>query len=374
MDLEEHLFDVGPIAMRTVRQLRRQILVGRLTEGMLLPSVRKLAHRTGIGLVTAHKALRRVETEGWAERDDEGRRLRVVKEAPRVAREFFEKEPPSVIYWVIPNERRLTFTFRLPELSEGLQAGLPFCSSRYCFMDPRQKELGLEHLLQERTRYSEVGYILVSTAASTKRMFAERELPCVLIGDREPGIDLPNVHMDYRKIGLLAGRILCRFERIAAICGEELVGGEPQLIDGVSDAARVLGRPLPKPDGFYWCVPCDGVGHPDMKALDALLARAGAPISILATRTEFAMAVLRAASLRGMRVPQDLQLIAIPHHPLLQYCTPQISSIGMPTYQEVGHRCADLLAEVFLRGPGIIETIDIEPTLIERESTLAPHI
>ena len=67
--------------MKAVRQLRRKVLSGQLATGSMLPSVRELATSTGIGLVTAHKALQAAQDERWASAERGEKRLRVAAEA-----------------------------------------------------------------------------------------------------------------------------------------------------------------------------------------------------------------------------------------------------------------------------------------------------
>lgn len=354
--------------MKAVRQLRRQILSGRLAPGTLLPSVRQLAGGAGIGMVTAYKALQRAEREGWVKREREGRRLRVTSAAPGVARTFFEQEPPAVIYWVIPAERRLQAEFRLPGLSEGLQEAMPFSSSRYLFLDGSEGGGHLEHLRQEQARGAEIGYVLLSLPARLKRLFQRMGVPCVVLGDVEPELNLPSVHVDQRRAALIAGGLLCRSGRVVTLCGEQLVGGEPSLVTGVGDAARLLGQPIPTASEFYRLLPNDPAQI--VERIDELLASPDRPRGILATRAEFAMATLRAAAQRGLRIPRDLQLVGLSQHPLFEFCFPRVTSIGVSSDQEMGRRCAELLADAFLSRTREAPTIEIEPVVIERESTL----
>ncbi len=360
--------EAGPVVMKAVRRLRRQILSGRLIAGMLLPSVRELAGSAGIGLVTAYKALQHAEAEGWAQRAGGGRRLRVAATAPRLARSAFEHEPPSVVYWVIPAERRLQAEARLAGLSEGLQQGLPFASSRYLFLDSADGAGHFEDVLREQARSSEVGCMLLSLPTRLKRLFKNAGVPCVILGDVDPELNLPNVFVDQRKIGLLAGGLLCPAGRVVTLCGEQLVGGEAHLITGVSDAARLLDGPIPKADRFYCMLPGDPVEL--LEKIDQLLASPDRPAGILATRPAFAVATLRSAARAGLRIPRDLQLLGVPHHPLFEFCYPQISSIGAVSDAEMGRRAAELLADAFLSGAERMPTVEIEPTVIERESTL----
>jgi GntR family transcriptional regulator len=54
-----------PIYEQIVRQLRAQILGGELTEGELLPSIRKLARDLQISVITTKRAYEELEREGF---------------------------------------------------------------------------------------------------------------------------------------------------------------------------------------------------------------------------------------------------------------------------------------------------------------------
>ncbi|MBN1491608.1 MAG: LacI family DNA-binding transcriptional regulator, partial [Phycisphaerae bacterium] len=322
----------------------------------------------GIGLVTAHKALQRAETEGWAQREDGARRLRVTPHAPRLARSCFAPEPPTLTYWVLLSERRLQAEFRLPGLSEGLHEALAFSSSRYLFLDAAAKTHDIEAIVAEQVRGADAAYLLLSLPARWKRVFERLGVPCVVIGDVEPSIHLPNVYVDQRRAGLVAGGLLCRSGRVVTLCGEQLVGGESKLLAGVCDATRLLEQPEPDADAFYTLLPSDAAALTER--IDRLLAAPDRPHGILATRTEFAMATLAVAARRGLRIPRDLQLVGLGHHPLFEFCYPRVSSIGVPSDQELGRRCAELLSRVLLTGTKEASTIEIDLSVIERESTL----
>jgi len=272
------------------------------------------------------------------------------------------------VYWVLSVERRLQAEFRLPGLSEGMQEGLPFSSSRYLFLDADENSGHLEQVLAEQTHNAEIGYVLLSLPNRLQRVFQRLDVPCVVLGNAEPELNLPSVYVDQRKAGLIAGGLLCRTGRVVTLCGEQLVGGEANLIAGVSDAARLLGRPIPTQDEFYWKLPNDPDGI--LSRIDELLAMKDRPGGILATRAEFAVATLSVAARRGLRIPRDLQLVGQSHHPMFEYCHPRITSLGIASDQEMGRRCAELLTDAFLCRADGAATVEIEPTVMERESSL----
>jgi DNA-binding transcriptional regulator YhcF (GntR family) len=364
----DDLLEVGPVAMKVVRQLRRQVLMGHLKVGEELPSVRELARTSGAGLVSAHRALQRIESEGWADRDG-GRRLRVSPDAIRRAEAQLRREPPTRIFWLTSDRVRASAEMSASTISEGIFQVFPGCSPHHLYFDLGAGFGPLDQLIGQNTELScEVGYVLAGMTAAFKRLFATYGLPCVVPGYVEPDINLPCVYEDMAAVGRMAGELLCRTGRVVALCHQELVGGQVFLIEGIQHAARALGRPGPSAADFYYHLPAGIADY--IRAIDLLLTRKARPQGILAVHPEFAMATLQVAARRGIRIPQELQVVGLHHHPMYPFAYPAITSIGPWSLVELGRRCAELLAES-LGGPSAVATREvIKSTLIERESTL----
>ena len=76
-----------------------------------------------------------------------------------------------------------------------------------------------------------------------------------------------------------------------------------------------------------------------------LLQGPNAPTAMLCTRTDLAAYLLRVARRAGIRVPEDLAVVAFSEHTLVgQYFDPTLTTIGIPA-EEMGHRAAEHLVE-----------------------------
>ncbi|MBP7936153.1 MAG: substrate-binding domain-containing protein [Phycisphaerae bacterium] len=362
------VLDVGPVAMRVVRQLRRQVLSGGLKVGEALPSVRELARTSGAGVVSAHRALQRIESEGWANRGG-GRRLRISHDAIRLAEAQLRQEPPTRVFWLSPSRVRLSSEMAVNTISEGLFQVFPGCSPHYLYVDLSAGFGPVEQLIRQNAELPcEVGYVLAGMPPAFKRLFATYELPCVVPGYVEPGVSLPCVYEDMVNVGRMAGELLCRSRRVVALCHQELVGAEVFLVEGVREAARVMGAHIPSAAEFYYHLMPDMADY--ARAIDLLLDQSDAPLGILAVQPEFAMLALQAAARRRIPIPERVQVVALHHHPMYSFAYPAITSIGPYSLVELGRRCAEMLAQSMGGRPKAAPREIIRSTLVERESTL----
>lgn len=360
--------DVGPVALKVVRQLRRQVLSGQLNKGTPLPSVRGLAETTGVAVATASRALQQAEREGWARRHA-GRRLEVAEGALELARQLLKQEMPPLVFALHSREVRMGIEVEVTGFTDGFAEVFPDSWVRHLYFDSRTTLDEVKKLLEKGKEMAcEVGYVLVRMPTAVKRLFDAQGIPCVVRGYVEPEINLPCVYQDMVDVGRIAGRLLCRTGPVACLCCHELVGSEAFLIDGVKQAADELGAPSPAENEFYCHLPSEMTEY--FWAISRLLSSANRPRSILAIRPEYAMATMQIANQMGIRVPQDLQVIGLRHSPLYRFASPEIASIGPASPVEHGRRCAELLAAYMGKRPSAAPRVIIESTLIERGSIL----
>ena len=105
-----------------------------------------------------------------------------------------------------------------------------------------------------------------------------------------------------------------------------------------------------------------------MADLGQWLERLEPPAGILAARPGLARSLADLAARRGIRIPQDLGIIAADNDPLLCEPPPALTSIHFD-YAEIGYRAAQVLDGLLDPGIPPHRSILIDPTLVTRTST-----
>lgn len=324
---------------------------------------------TGAGFVTSHRALQRVEMEGWADRDNRRCRLRVAQDAERVIRAQIGRDSPARIFCLAPTQVRATAEMMESALSSGMFEVFPGCSPHYLYIDVSAGLGSLEHLLRENAQLPcEVGYLIRGLPPAFLRLLVACGAPAVVLGYVSPDINLPCIFEDMHVVGRMAGELLLRTPPVVALCHRELIGAEVFLVNGMAEAADGMGIPEPSRADFYYHLSAEPAEY--SRAIELLLTGRDRPRSILALQPEFAMAVLQVAARHRIAIPDELQVVGLRHNPMYAFAYPTITSIGPWSTVELGRRSAELLAEAMV-GPSEAKAREvIRSTLIERESTL----
>jgi len=105
-----------------------------------------------------------------------------------------------------------------------------------------------------------------------------------------------------------------------------------------------------------------------MARLDGWLERLARPAGLFVARPGFARAVAELALRRGLRIPEDLALVAADNDPALCELSPPLTAIHFD-YAEVGYRAAELLDRLMDGQPPPRHSVLVPPTLVPRRST-----
>ena len=101
-------------------------------------------------------------------------------------------------------------------------------------------------------------------------------------------------------------------------------------------------------------------------------ARKRRPTAVVVVNIHAAIGALQGAREIGLKVPDQLSLVAIHDWWIADYSRPKLATVRMPQYR-MGQEAMRLLHQRLLGEPGVDITItDPGPELIERESTAPP--
>ncbi len=84
-----------------------------------------------------------------------------------------------------------------------------------------------------------------------------------------------------------------------------------------------------------------------------------------------AMVVLKYAHEIGLRVPDDMSLICFNDRFPVNHTTPKLTAIALP-YKEMAEVASEMITNAISQKPGNIQSIQIKPELVVRDSTIAP--
>jgi len=365
-----NLYGLSPAARCLVRGLRRQVLAGQIKMDSPLPSVRTIAAQAGVSAFPVQQALKYIERQGWAKRENSTSRLRIIPAARQRAREELQYEPPLIINFVSPLHKALSYEYQMTGIAQRMAAFFGRCSARHIYVDVSKGPKALCQMFEENEQIpNEVGYVLCSMPQSYHAIFRARNVPCIVSGYVHPDNNLPSICEDMELVGYTVGSVLCRGGRAVMLHFGELIGAEVRLIDGMRRAANELGAPPPRRQDFYLSVPED-FGECESR-IAQLLSRGNAPAGILAMRPEIAMLTMKAAARLRIRVPNDLQLIGYgtPHHTMYELSCPAITSVGLSSDDKHARICSELLAQSLGRRPEVAPRLIMESRFIERQTT-----
>jgi len=173
-------------------------------------------------------------------------------------------------------------------------------ASRACFSE--SPEAALQRFTREKPA---AAWALLNSTAPLQRWFMQQGLPCMLVGARHPGIELPSVATDYYSLGRhAAGHFLRRHHRhLAVLLDSERKAGHASTLAGfqagchpVDGAVMRVIRHDSTPQGITSCL--------------TQMLEESPPTGILVAFPRFALAVVSSLACLGVRVPQDISIIA----------------------------------------------------------------
>lgn len=101
-----------------------------------------------------------------------------------------------------------------------------------------------------------------------------------------------------------------------------------------------------------------------------LLSLAQPPSAIFAFNDMMALGALQAASERGLRVPEDLALMGFDGIAMTEYTSPPLTTVQQPIGEMSRIAIEMLLDRINDRAPNESRTVQVQPTLVARASTL----
>jgi LacI family transcriptional regulator len=161
------------------------------------------------------------------------------------------------------------------------------------------------------------------------------------------------VELGHRRIGFLAGRADTDVGR-----RREAGYREAMARHGLAVAAG-------------WVIPGDYTERQAAMSAEAALATEDRPSAVFAVNLPSALGLRAAARARGLRIPDDLSIVTMDDHPILEHTDPPLTAIRLPM-AEMGMLGARMLIDAVDGEPIAHVRTSEPPVLVARRSTAPP--
>lgn len=329
-----------------------------------LPGEHELCAQLRIARMTLRRALQQLQRNGLI-RSSQGKPREIVARRRKTPTNISGR---VLLLTQVPMKTRLPFdAFWLHELREALEkAGyhLELHSNHAAY--GRVMTTNLERLHEQ---LQPVGWVLSNSTQAMQRWFAKRRLPCVIVGSRHPGVDLPFVDKAYRAmcrhaVGMFLARGHTRFVLLnpeSGFAGD--LESEQGFLEGVACS--------PRQDIQASVVRHDGTVSDVLNKLNALIRRREPPTAILVSRAVYVLTVMGHLMRSGLRIPEDVSVIARDYEAFLETMVPGVSSY-VQNSDTMAKRISSAVLEMLESGMVSPANCQIMPEFKERES-LGPH-
>lgn len=192
--------------------------------------------------------------------------------------------------------------------------------------DPQREKLYIDVLTEKQVD----GIILVSTCGqiNTLRGLKNLQIPVALLDRVIKNLPLDTVLVDNKQGGLIATNHLISLghQRIGFIAGPSDANPSAERLTGYKQALRENGIPFEKELIRYG----DFTAPSGRLKATELLSLSNPPTAIFAGNDMMAIGVLRAASEKGLHVPEDIALIGFDDIELAAFTNPPLTTIAQP--------------------------------------------
>lgn len=283
-----------------------------ITEGLwrdFLPSERRLCDLLQVSRPTVRSALKSLATEGWIQ-ISQGRKIQL--RPPPTARPVLARRLVALISHQPISRLTLTAFQGISEMRSQL-ARHGYATEEFVCRGrgPRVQLRQLEAYVRESRI---LGCVLPSVSREIQQWLAAHAVPALVLGSCHDQVRLPSLDVDYRAVCRHAAGVFLRqgHRRLAFVGPDWNVAGDLVSEEGFQEGT--VGRPGVKTTLLRH------TGTPvDLAAkLSALFKSPSPPTALLVARPAHTLLVLLYLLRHGIRVPDDVSVIARDHDPLYE--------------------------------------------------------
>ena len=294
------------------------------------------------------------------------------RERVRAAAKKFNYQP-SFIARSLQGKRTQTIGILLPELGSGYHAQVLagaadlFMREGYFFFTAHHRHR--DDLIEEYPRILSArgaeGFLMIDTHLTEKP-----PLPTVTVAGHHPVAGVTNIVLDHNRAAELTLGHLARqgHRNIAFMRGQTFSSDSQARWRALARVARVLDIPVREELTIRLerDLNSPALGYPGVQQL---LMRRRDFTAVVCFNDVSAIGCMRALHDAGLRVPGDVSVMGFDDIDAASFQVPSLTTIRQPL-EAMGATAASLLLKK-IAGERTAESVDIEPELIERESTAA---
>lgn len=205
--------------------------------------------------------------------------------------------------------------------------------------------------------------VLLSVGREVQQWFAQRSIPALVLGSCHTDVTLPSLDVDYRAVCRHAAGVFCRqgHERIAFVVPDSGVAGDLASETGFLEGAGSRpGLPAIRPE----VVRHDGTVADLAGRLQVLFRAPAPPTALLVAKPNHTLAVIAHLLQHGIRVPEQVSLIARDHDPLFENVLSHYAFAG----ETFAHRLSRLMLQLVGEGRLPAEPHRIFPRYVNRDT------
>lgn len=329
-------------------------------------TLRDVAELAGVDRSTASRVLR--DDPAQAARSETRERIFAAAEQlgyrPNAIAASLRTRTTHTLGFVVPDLENIGFT----AVARGVQTAAA-AAGYLVLLAEAEPSAGLE-LYERLAAEGRTDGILVANAGLDVAADQPVGVPVVYVNRRIPGAKASVVVDDTRGAELAIEHLLeLGHTRIGYVSGSPHIDTAQRRQTGVVDALAKAGLELdPRREASGDFTQAGGAD-----AVARILAASGAdrPTAIFAANLMSALGAIQAITEAGLRVPEDISIIAMDEHPLAAHTAPPLTTVAMPL-GEMGRHAAEMLIGALNGGQLGHEMVATSPVVIARDSTRPP--
>jgi LacI family transcriptional regulator len=203
-------------------------------------------------------------------------------------------------------------------------------------------------------------WVLVGPSPVIVKWFAERNVPAIAAGGVEEGLDLPSMEVDNQAVARHAAGMFVRHghTRIALVMSD---WSFRPIEEGFREGVATVKTDAPVE---LQVLRNNRAVQQIQAAMNSLFASSSRPTALLVVRPKHVLTIMSHLTNSGFRIPRDVSLISMGHHPFLDDMTPSVAHYAF-NWSLFGKRFAQLTHQLLRRGALPSRQILIMPEFVE---------